>query len=111
MKGAITNLHPDLLAVLTLLEARMGFELDIHSGYRDPEHNREVGGVEDSEHTDDPGCAADVFCQRSRTRYRMLKELFALDVRRIGIGKTFLHVGISLEKPSDVAWLYDNAKD
>ena len=106
MTGYTSNLHPDLMAVLTQLEHRMGFPLRIDSGYRDPEHNKDVGGVEGSEHTDDPARGADVFCQRSVTRYRMLRELFAMGVRRIGIGKTFLHVGISPDKPGDVAWHY-----
>ena len=48
MTGYTTNLHPDLLAVLTVLEQRMGFELTVNSGYRDPTHNAEVGGVEGS---------------------------------------------------------------
>ena len=106
MTGMTTNLHPDLMAVLTQLEHRMGFELQVTSGYRDPEHNKDVGGVESSEHTADPAMAADILCQRSTTRYKMLRELFSMAVRRIGIGNTFLHVGISLDHPQDCAWDY-----
>ena len=106
MTGYTNNLHPDLLAILTQLEAHMGISLQINSGYRDPTHNEEVGGVQGSEHTYDPAEGADVFCQRSSTRYTMLKTLFEMGVRRIGIGKTFLHVGIAADKPLDVAWDY-----
>ena len=106
MKGQTINLHPDLVTVLTELEKRMGFELNINSGYRDPGHNVDVGGVPDSEHTYDPSQGADVLCMRAVTRYRMLKELFAMNVRRIGIGKTFVHIGVSTEKPQDVLWDY-----
>ena len=106
MTGYTTNLHPDLMAVLTQLEARMGFPLQITSGYRDPVHNIDVGGVTNSEHTLDPSMAADVFCQRSQTRFKMLKALFALGVTRIGIGNTFIHVGISPTHPQDVCWDY-----
>lgn len=106
MTGLTSNLHPDLMAVLTQLEHRMGFDLQITSGYRDPRHNEEVGGVPGSEHTYDPAEGADVFCQRSTTRYKMLRELFSMGVRRIGIGKTFLHVGIATDKPQDVAFDY-----
>ena len=28
-------------------------------------------------------------------------------VRRIGIGETFVHIGIATDKPQDVLWLYD----
>ena len=106
MTGEITNLHPDLFKVLTELERRMGFELQVNSGYRDPEHNKDVGGVEGSEHTYDPAEGSDVFCQRSTTRYKMVKTLMEMGVRRIGIGKTFVHVGISKDKPQDCLWDY-----
>lgn len=106
MKGATTNLSPLLLVHLLELEKRLGFELTINSGYRDPDHNRDVGGVEGSEHTDDPAQGADVLCLRSVTRFKMLKHLFDMGVQRIGIGKDFLHVGVSKDKPANVAWHY-----
>lgn len=106
MTGYTTNLHPDLTALLTELEKRMGFPLQITSGYRDPVHNVEVGGVSSSEHTNDPSLAADIFCQRSATRFKMLREIFAMGVTRIGIGKTFIHIGISPTHPQMVCWDY-----
>ena len=57
-------------------DSGLGFELDINSGYRDPSHNADVGGVPDSEHTYDPAEGADIVCLRSVTRYKMLKILF-----------------------------------
>lgn len=106
MKGEIANLSKPLTDVLLELERRMGFELTINSGYRDPGHNEDVGGVSQSEHTHDPSDGADVFCQRSVTRFRMVKELLAMGVQRIGIGKTFVHVGVSAEHPRAVMWTY-----
>ena len=106
MTGYTSNLHPDLMAILKQLEERMGFELQINSGYRDPVHNKEVGGVEHSEHTEDPAQGADVLCKRSTTRYQMVKALLELGVHRIGIGQTFVHVGISTDRPLDVIWDY-----
>ncbi len=110
MHGEILNLHPDLFKTLTELEKRMGFDLQINSGYRDPEHNSDVGGVEHSEHTYDPAEGADVFCQRSVTRFKMVKELLAMGIRRIGIGATFVHVGIAKDKPQDAMWDYYQKK-
>jgi len=106
MKGDIANLHPALTRLLTELEEHMGFELNINSGYRDPGHNTDVGGVPDSEHTYDPAEGADVLCLRSATRFKMLKWLFSNRVQRIGIGQTFVHVGIATDKPQDVCWHY-----
>lgn len=110
MTGYTDNLHPDLVAVIMELERRMGFSLQINSGYRDPVHNIDVGGVAGSEHTYDPAEGADVFCQRSTTRYKMLRELFELGVRRIGVGDRFIHIGVARDRPMDVAWTY-YAKD
>src|SRR3990172_8830193 len=84
----------------------MGFQIQITSSYRDPTHNEEVGGVPGSEHTYDPAEGADVFCQRSTTRFKMVRELLSMGVRRIGIGDTFIHVGIAQDKPVDVMWTY-----
>lgn len=106
MKGDITNLNPKLMTILTALEQHMGFELNINSGYRDPGHNEDVGGVQDSEHTYDPAEGADVLCLRSATRFKMLKALVAIGVTRIGIGQTFVHVGVATDKPQDVCWHY-----
>ncbi len=106
MNGQTQNLDQALVAVLDELELRMGFELTINSGYRDKEHNHDVGGVENSEHTMDPAQAADVLCVRASTRYRMLRELYAMHITRIGIGETFIHVGVSTDHPIEVAWHY-----
>ena len=107
MTGMMQNIDSDLMLLLHELEARMGFELTINSGYRDPTHNEDVGGVPDSEHTYDPAQGVDIWCQRSVTRYKMLKHLFDMGVTRIGIGKTFLHIGTARDKPQFVAWTYD----
>ena len=110
MKGKTENLHPDLTDLLVRLEAAMGFELTVTSGQRDDATNSEVGGVVGSEHTHDPAEGADVLCKQSVTRFKMLQWLLAHDVRRIGIGQDFLHVGIADDKPQFVIWHYYPAK-
>lgn len=106
MKGKLDNVHPELLDLLTQLEAHMGFELTITSGQRDVNHNTSVGGVPGSEHTYDPAQGCDVLCKQSITRYKMKKWLYAHDVRRIGTGKDFIHIGIAEDKPQFVEWHY-----
>jgi len=106
MKGQLDNLHPGLIETLTELEAHMGFELTITSGYRSPEHNTEVGGVKGSEHTYNPAEGADVLCKQSITRFKMVKWLMTHYVQRIGIGPDFVHVGIAEDKPQLVMWTY-----
>ena len=100
------NLHPTLHAHLHELQTRMGFVLTITSGYRHPDHNTEVGGVEHSEHTYDPAEGVDVLCKRSATRFAMVKHLLDMGLTRIGIGKDFVHIGIATDKPAPVMWTY-----
>lgn len=106
MIGSIDNIHPELLDILQRLEKEMGFELTINSGYRTAEHNAKVGGVNESEHTHSPAEGVDVLCRQSVTRFKMVKWLCANDVRRIGIGNSFVHIGIAEDKPQFVMWDY-----
>ncbi len=100
------HLHPTLKRHLRELQKRMGFTLTVTSGYRHPDHNADVGGVENSEHTYDPAEGVDILCKRSATRYTMLKALFEMGITRIGIGRDFIHIGIGADKPQEVAWDY-----
>jgi len=100
------NLHPILKRHLRELQKRMGFVLTVTSGYRHPDHNIDVGGVEDSEHTYDPAEGVDILCKRSVTRFKMVKEALDMGIVRIGIGKDFIHLGIAEDKPKQVMWTY-----
>lgn len=106
MTGRTANLHPDLVKLLNDLEKLSGQCLDITSGYRDPEHNRDVGGVPNSEHTYDPAEAADIACENGSLRFVLVANAIKLGCVRIGIGKTFVHIGIAKDKPQRVIWHY-----
>ena len=106
MRGPQSRIAPELLDLLKLLEGHLGFELTITSGYRSVHHNEVVGGVTGSEHTYDPAEGVDVLCKQGITRYKMLQWLFRQDIRRIGIGQDFIHIGIAEDKPQFVVWLY-----
>ncbi len=84
----------------------MGFVLTVTSGYRHPEHNEAVGGVENSEHTYDPAEGVDVLCKRSVTRFKMVKWCLENGITRLGIGREFVHIGIGEDKPQEVIWHY-----
>ena len=97
-----------LLAVLEALRALIGRPIHITSGYRCPQHNAEVGGVFPSEHTEDDDItnAADVACLGDRDRHEIIRALFTLKVERIGVGKNFIHVGVSQTLPAPCIWCY-----
>lgn len=92
--------------VLSLDEARLKAEVPfvVNSGYRCPEWNRKVGGRITSSHL--VGCAADISCEDSGTRFLILSSLMDIGFNRIGIGKDFIHVDMDLTKVAYVTWLY-----
>ena len=90
----------ELLDVLDTLREKNG-ELTLSCAYRCPEHNAEVGGVDNSEHTQ--GLAADVIVPDGMT----VDEL-ADDAREIGCGGVgryyssgFVHVDV---RPYEADW-------
>jgi hypothetical protein len=79
----------------------------VNSGVRCEKHNAAVGGVvgpPPSEHVS--GLGADLRCSSSRDRALLLGAALAAGFRRVGIAKTFIHVGASEELDQDVVWLY-----
>lgn len=89
---------------LDLLRAGCGFPLRIESGYRTIAHNKAVGGKSGSEHMLGMGC--DIAAITNITRYRIIELAIGLNFPRIGIGKTFVHLGMDPALPQDVCWTY-----
>ncbi len=96
--------HPDLLLRLERIRQLYRKPIVVLSGVRCVEQNAAVGGTCDSEHL--VGKAADVACADSAARMALVKFALLADVRRVGIGRTFLHLGVSSSHDQDVCWLY-----
>jgi len=90
---------------LDKLREAVKMPLIINSGYRTPKHNDGLkDSVDGSAHT--TGHAADIRALNSATKYKIVEAAFRLGFRRIGIGKTFVHLDDSITHPQDVIWLY-----
>lgn len=98
------KLKPELWSLLDTLRGNYGFPIVIASGLRDKDHNKNVGGVEDSSHL--LGLAVDINVPDSARRFKLVTEALKLGFRRIGVGKTFVHLDIDKSKPQDVMWDY-----
>ena len=72
------------------------------------QHNREVGGTENSAHL--AGLAVDIKCTDAWSRFKILHALLSVGFQRIGIGRTFIHVDDDLTKPQGVVWDYYSKK-
>lgn len=97
---------PSRILVLSLDRMRemYGRPLIVTSGLRCASWNAAQGGVPGSEHMTGEG--ADLACPDSRSRWSMLDAARHAGFARIGIGKTFLHVGVSSTALQNVVWTY-----
>lgn len=122
--GSLMCMSQDFLGFLDLSRDISGVGYKLNSAYRDPKHNAEVGGKEDSAHI--RGMAVDIAAADSRTRYNILVGMIIAslvrtgqiadgraamkalrkDVSRFGIAKTFIHVDCDNTKDPEVIWLY-----
>ena len=75
----------------------------INSGWRCPEHNAEIGGVDNSAHI--TGNAVDIRARNSRQRFIIVKALLWVGFTRIGVYGTYIHVDDSAIKKDRILWL------
>lgn len=94
----------DFLAKLDQARELANIPFIINSAYRSEEHNRHIGGKENSSHL--RGLAVDISVTDSRTRFIVLEALISVGFNRIGIANTFIHVDLDLSKSDNVIWTY-----
>lgn len=80
-------------------------EIIATSGYRTVEKNARVGGVRNSSHL--KGLAIDISAPDGLTRQKILFCAIASGFKRIGIGKTHIHLDIDDTKPTPTVF-FDN---
>ncbi len=99
------KLKPELWAKLDLIRAECGFPFIITSGFRTQAENDALNGsVSDSSHLS--GLAVDLSCTDSTRRFKMIDVARKYGIKRLGIGKTFVHMDISTTLPQEVMWHY-----
>lgn len=97
-----------LLFMLKQLEARTGYPIFswINSGARSPSHNRKVGGVSNSSHKIPTCKAVDIRTSSKLIRNQLVSAARDVGFKRIGVGKTFVHLDVDDLKSQYVAWGY-----
>ena len=101
--GSGKNMCTDFLAMLDNARHIAGIPFKINSGMRTLAHNRSLGSKDTSSHI--KGCAADVHCNNSVNRSKIVAALIQAGFRRLGIAETFVHVDCDNDKPNAI-WLY-----
>ena len=99
----IEGLQPDVVFKLDRAREFFGYPINITCGYRSPEHNAEIGGVPNSEHTF--GRAVDIKApQDSAMRERLMWALGLAGLKRVESAKYHFHIDTSPDKPSPCWW-------
>jgi len=98
----VSKVDPNFLDRLNSAREISSIPFIIISGYRCPKHDADVDGKGNH----DKGKAADIKCEDSVTRLKMLCAFVRSGFKRIGIAKTFIHVDTCDDKPQQVCWLY-----
>jgi zinc D-Ala-D-Ala carboxypeptidase len=100
------DMKHEFMEVLQRIRTEYGKPMRITSGYRHWTHPVEARkGHTTGEHT--RGTCADVACADSRARYELVTLALKHGITRIGIAKTFVHLGIGdVGLPVRVIWEY-----
>jgi hypothetical protein len=99
-----TEVNPKLPEVLDEVRELAGVPMGVSSGPRCVPYNIHIGGAEYSEHIDGDG--ADIPCSTSRDRFLIIQAAIVCGITRIGVAKTFIHLGISKTNDPLVMWVY-----
>lgn len=100
-----SDLDKNLVFILEVLEAFVGRELTITSGYRSQDYEVRMGRSGLSAHC--YGKAVDIYTYDSSLRYKILRFCFLNNIARIGIYKNFIHLDIctaSDGKQTNIVW-------
>lgn len=98
------NISHPFVGLLDQARELAGVPFRVSSGYRCQAHNRQVGGVRDSEHL--IGLGADILTADSEARFIVVSAALQVGIRRIGLNGQFVHLGVSRVHPPEVLFLY-----
>ncbi len=102
--SGLIHMNHDFVMKLDQLRARIEVPLHINSGFRTAAWNKRVGGKQSSAHR--KGFAVDIRVAQSGRRFTIVEAALAMGFKRVGIGKTFVHLDASLTLSQQVLWLY-----
>ena len=101
---SIDQMDEDFLALLDRIREAAGIPLVLNSAYRTKEYELKQGRSGSSAHT--RGLAVDIRCNTSANRFKIVRAAIGWGVRRIGIGKGFVHIDNDASLPQGVMWDY-----
>ena len=100
----ISQMDAGFLELLDQVREEAGIPLVLNCAYRSKAQEKKMGRSGNSAHT--RGRAVDIRCNASSTRYKIVAAALGCGIRRIGIGKTFVHLDNDDTLPQGVMWDY-----
>ena len=100
---SLSDMSPIFMARLDEARHIAGVPFVVNSAYRSKQYEIEKGRKGTSSHT--KGIAVDLACTSNFNRLLIVESLIKVGFRRIGIGKTFIHVDNDSQKSPSI-WLY-----
>lgn len=101
---SIEQMEPGFLELLDRVREAAGIPLVLDCAFRSKAHEKKMGRSGNSAHT--RGKAVDIRCNTSANRYKIVAAALGCGIRRIGIGKTFVHLDDDDTLPQGVIWDY-----
>lgn len=101
---SLQDMNQQFMTALDALRAQAGIPLVLNCAYRSVQWDKSKGRSGNSAHT--RGKAADIRCNASATRMKIVRAALALGFKRIGIGKDYIHVDMDSSLPQNVIWHY-----
>lgn len=106
----ICNVSNEFVQKLQTVRTLAGISFTISSGCRCLEYNRSIDRSKDtSDHvtSKDIQCeGADIQCFDSISRLKIISAAITSGFKRIGIAKSFIHLGMKKDNPQNVLWTY-----
>lgn len=101
---SLQDMDQDFINKLDELRVEAGIPLVINCAYRSPEWEKSKDRSGSGDHPQ--GKAVDIRCNSSDTRFKILRAALKLGFTRIGVAKTYIHVGTGKNLPEKVIWMY-----
>lgn len=104
---SIEQMDEGFLTLMDRVRELAGIPLVINSAYRSKSWELAHGRTGTSAHC--KGKALDIRCNTSANRFKIIAAAINAGIKRIGIGKTFIHLDADSTLPQRVIWdYYDN---
>ncbi|WP_254884134.1 D-Ala-D-Ala carboxypeptidase family metallohydrolase [Aquimarina sp. TRL1] len=108
LPGSGVCMDKKLIKMLLQLQNKSGYPVfdNINSGARTAYWNKKVGGVSNSSHKIPTCKAVDIHTPTKSIRNKIVVIAKLVGFKRIGVGKTFVHLDNDHTKRQNIAWGY-----